>query len=329
MLKEREGRVVRGEKVLPRADKVTFEEAQADLRDHYVATGSRNLEEYDRRVPRLAAFFSGYRINAIDQIAVNRYIAHRKAQGMKNATIRRELGTLTKMLNVARANKKLMHVPVLTKPKEDTVRQGFFEDAQYTAVCARLPEDLQTALAIMHTFGWRKREALDLERRQLDAEVGTVRLDVGSTKNDEGRVVYLTTELKTQLAAQEARVKALEKKLGKIIPWLFPHLTGQRAGTQRDDFRKAWATACKAAGVAGRTRHDLRRTAVRTMERRGVPRSVAMKLTGHKTESVYKRYAIVNDADLQAATAKLETAGHGPVSVPFPGGRAKTRSLTR
>jgi hypothetical protein len=44
---------------------------------------------------------------------------------------------------------------------------------------------------------------------------------------------------------------------------------------------------------------------------------------------VYRRYAIVNDADLQAATAKLETAGHGPVSVPFRGGRAKTRSLTR
>ena len=82
--------------------------------------------------------------------------------------------------------------------------------------------------------------------------------------------------------------------------------------------------------MAGQTRHDLRRTAVRTMEQRGVPRSVAMKLTGHKTESVYRRYAIVDKTQLQEAAVKLAGArpAHGPVSVPFRGGRPKSRSLT-
>jgi integrase len=62
-----------------------------------------------------------------------------------------------------------------------------------------------------------------------------------------------------------------------------------------------WASACKAAGVAGRLRHDLRRTAARNLERAGVPRGVAMQITGHKTEAMYRRYAIVSEADHREA----------------------------
>jgi integrase len=279
-------------------------------------------------------FFRGRRLATIGQPDVDRYVLHRQRQGRKPTTIHRELTTRVKALRLAYRNGKLLRLPSFTLPREDTVRQGFFEPAQYLAVCKRLPEDLQAALAIMHLYGWRKREVLALARRQLDLEAGTLRLDPGETKNREGRVVYLTPELKSLLGAQVVRVKALEKKLGKIIPWVFPHLAGapqQSPGAHHvavvgepiRDFRKAWVTACKAAGVAGRTHHDLRRTAVRNMERAGVPRAVAMKLTGHKTESVYRRYAIVSDADLQEAALRLNAA-QGPVYGPLWGGRAKS-----
>ena len=60
------------------------------------------------------------------------------------------------------------------------------------------------------------------------------------------------------------------------------------------NFRRAWISACKVAGVPGRILHDFRRTAVRNQERAGIPRSSAMAMVGHKTESIYRRYAIVD-----------------------------------
>jgi hypothetical protein len=67
----------------------------------------------------------------------------------------------------------------------------------------------------------------------------------------------------------------------------------------------SWREACRKAGVPGRVLHDLRRSAVWTLERAGVSRSVAMKMTGHKTESVYRRYAIVSESDLREAGVRL------------------------
>jgi integrase len=72
--------------------------------------------------------------------------------------------------------------------------------------------------------------------------------------------------------------------------------------------RRSWKTACKDAGVPGRLLHDLRRSAVRNLERARVTRSVAMRMIGHKTESVYRRYAIVSESDLREAAAKLAAA---------------------
>jgi integrase len=69
--------------------------------------------------------------------------------------------------------------------------------------------------------------------------------------------------------------------------------------------RTGWDSACKRAGVPGAWFHDLRRTAVMHLERAGVPRSVATKLTGHKTEAVYRRYAIADAVALAEGVEKL------------------------
>ena len=291
-LKAREGAAATGQPILPRVDRIRYEEIAGDLRRHYEATGTRNLSEFAYRVKHLDRFFAGRRVASIGQADIDAYIVERQRAAAVGGTIRRELSTLTRMLRLAYENGKLLRLPVTHKPKEGAPREGFFERDQYTAVRRHLAPDLQVAVAIAYTYGWRMQsEVLMLERRHLDLEAGTLRLDPGMTKNDDGRVVYLTPELKGLLVAQLERIDTVQKRIKRIIRYLFPYLKGKvRLGRRRRDFRKTWTVACKKAGVAGRYRHDLRRTAVRNLVNAGVPERVAMKITGHRTRAVFDRY---------------------------------------
>jgi integrase len=107
--------------------------------------------------------------------------------------------------------------------------------------------------------------------------------------------------LRAILEEQRERVRELERETGRIISDVFVSPNGGRI----KNFRKSWASATRAAGVPGRLVHDLRRTAVRNLERAGVPRSAAMAMTGHRSETIYRRYAIVEETMLQEASLKL------------------------
>ena len=180
-----------------------------------------------------------------------------------------------------------------------------------------LPPDLQVAATLAYTYGWRTQsEILTRQRRHLDLEAGTLRLDPGETKNGKGRIIYLTPELTGLLRDHLARLDAAQKRAGRLVPFLFPYLRGRRAGQRRKDYRKAWASACRKAGVSGRLRHDFRRTAVRNMVNAGVPERVAMTVTGHKTRAVFDRYHIVSPADLQDVARKLTGTITGTIGIP-------------
>ena len=105
---------------------------------------------------------------------------------------------------------------------------------------------------------------------------------------------------------------------GRQIPWVF-----HRDGQPIKSFRRAWVSACKRSLLVGMIPHDLRRTAVRNLERAGVSRSVAMKLTGHRTEAVYRRYATVAESDMREGAAKL-AALHGNTASEHTRGPAAT-----
>ncbi len=93
-----------------------------------------------------------------------------------------------------------------------------------------------------HKVGWRSSEIRGLSWSQVDINQGIVRLEVGETKNTEGRTVYLDDELKQIFEAQyEAR-----KKQKKLIPFVFPNKEGD---DKINEFRGAWNKACRDAGL--------------------------------------------------------------------------------
>jgi integrase len=211
------------------------------------------------------------------------YIAARQEEGAANATVNRELAALKRAYTLAMESERLYRRPPIKMLAERNVRQGFFERDAFEAVRRRLPEPLRPVVTFAYITGWRiPSEVLSLEWSRVDFQAGTV--------TDEA-----------------------QRTAGRIIPWVF-----HRAGRPIRDFRTTWANACKLAGVPGRIPHDFRRTAVRNLERAGVSRSVAMKMSGHKTESVYHRYAIVSEGDLRDAAKKLGALVQEVVQVDVP-----------
>ena len=285
---------------------IGYDEAAQDLREHYQATESRDMEEAGYRLKHLDTFFAGQRLEAVGPASIRAFVLQRQMQGAANGTINRELATLSRLLRLAYEQDKLARLLVIRRLKERSPRQGFFEREQFEVVKRHLRPDLQVAVAVAYTYGWRIRsEVLTLERRQLDLDMGTLRIDPGTTKGEEGRVVYLTSRLKALLVAQLDRVRALDRDMGHVTPYLFPHLQGRHKGQRVQDFKKAWRTACLKAGYPGMLRHDLRRSAVREMVNRGIPERVAMSITGHRTRSVFDRYHIVSPDDLRKAAIQM------------------------
>jgi integrase len=296
-----------GGRFVPNADKVTFADLWTMLEDDYAMHG-RPLRRLKVAHTHLKASFGPDLARSITGDRLTRYAHTRQEEGAALATIQQELALLRRAFNLAIRSGRLMHRPAFPTLRVSNARQGFFEPGDLAALLVHLPDYLHPVVRFAYLTGWRvPSEILPLTWDRVDFTAGTVRLEVGTTKNGEGRTFPFDAlpDLKALLEDQRARTTALVAATGDAIPTVF-----HRHGAPIKDFRHAWKVACAAAQLVGKIPHDFRRTAVRNLERAGVSRSVAMQLTGHKTESVYRRYAIVAEADLREGVEKL-AALHG------------------
>ena len=230
------------------------------------------------------------------------------------------------MFRLAVADGKLREVPHFPMLKEAPPRKGFLEHADYRNLRQELPQHLRPVLALGYYAGMRLGEILRLRWLNVDWVNAEIRLDPGTTKNDEPRTIPMPGELLEMLRVERARNRESE--------FVF-----MNAGERISTFRKAWNSACVRTGLGiftcrgcnapispgsrctgckkakrrarqrlyrGLIFHDLRRTGIRNLVSAGVPERVAMAISGHRTRAVFDRYNIVSGRDLKDAAKKLE-----------------------
>jgi integrase len=178
---------------------------------------------------------------------------------------------------------------------------------------------LRALIAAAYNFGFRKGELLGLRVRQLNFLDRSILVGEGTTKNDEARLIFMTNEVFELLRACVAGKKPDD--------FVFT----REDGSGVVDPRAEWYSLCVSSGLGkwvpakrkngkeflayrGLNLHDFRRSAIRNMTRRGISETVAMKISGHKTSSVFKRYNIVDERDLQQAARLIELGRQAPVS---------------
>jgi integrase len=323
ILRARLSAIDRGEAVEPRRrQQVVCSELYTEIERNYRINGRKSIDALQRRWNlHLKTAFGDMAARAVGN-ALDAYVDKRLAEKAAPATINRELALLKTALRLG-ATKHKYAVPMFPHLKENNTRTGFIEESDFDLLRGLAPEPwLRLFFEMAFEYGWRKRELLDLRVRQANVTTGTIRLDVGDTKNDEGREVAMTTTIR-----ELVRVAATGKKPGD-------YLLTREGGAHVKDFRKAWQSLCLRAGLGrmicracekavaakkcdcgcaklkyvGLILHDFRRSAARELRRAGVAESTIMDIGGWKTRSMFDRYAIKDARDIRAAIEKRQRA---------------------
>ncbi len=317
-LRKRLGEIYGDRFVGPDLERITVDELLDALAVDQETNRAKDLRMVKLRMKPLRIFFAHCRAVDVTPTRIRQYVSERLAARKSRATVNREVSVLRRAFNLAREEERLLRVPYFPMLREDNARQGFFEKLDFESVAARLPEPVADVARFAYLSGWRRGEIVPLRWDAVDRSAKEVRL--GTSKNGRPRSLPLEGSLWELI---ERRWKAREFRSSEGVAAVSP-LVFHHGGKPLRDFRKSWAKACSDAKVPGRLFHDLRRSAVRNLIRAGVPQSVAMSITGHETDSVFRRYDIVSQEDkvqaLQQTQAHLSNAAKGGNVRAFPGG---------
>jgi integrase len=305
-LRKRVEEFAQGRYVVPRSERATVADLLRLVTADYAAAGNRSGRTLKYRIGALASELGHLRATNVSSSAVEAYKANRLAEGKAKATINRELACLKRAYRLAESHRPPLVragcVPPIELYREDNVRRALLDNTDYVALLAHLPAPIDDAVTFAYLTAWRRAEVLGLTWLEVDRAHRLITPPPAHSKNVEPRELPLSPAL-SALLEKRWQARLVSRPSGPRVCERVFH----RDGEPVRDFRNAWRKAVQAIGKPGLLFHDLRRAALTNLVQSGVGEQVAMRISGHRTPSVFRRYGIVSTDDVLAALTRTES----------------------
>jgi len=264
----------------------------------------KRLRSYDKHVEivslRLIPYFGGKLLTHIEPEDVE---AYRAQYVLKNgtapalSTINNDHAILKQLLYEAVKKRKLGANPAseVTMPDPHNERDRVLTVEEWARLYAEAASHLKPILQVAYQLGLRYGEIVNLTWDRVDLKRGLITLTAHDTKTKKPRTVPLTPEL-TEVFRDLYKVRYLNQDRVFL-----------RNGQSIRSIRTAFERATRRAGITNLRFHDLRHCAATNMRRAGVDVMTAMRIIGHTSEKMHKRYNTIDEHDLWRAASQINT----------------------
>lgn len=285
--------------------------------------GVRSIASIKSALKNLNSYFGKRRIGEITTESLFDYRQRRQKQGVKIATVNRELEAMRRMMRFAfskgwvvrdiffgaRAivtSAEEVRTRILTEAEQERLiaacegeraitytRTRFGKTETITAKLSVNNPHLKAIILLAVDAGMRRGEILKLTWKDIDLEAGIVKVKASNTKTETERLVPLTDRAKRELERVALFTPSSESRP-------FPFV----------DFKHSWTTAKRIAGIDDLHFHDLRASAITRWQRDGLPLAIASKIAGHSNTKTTAKYYTSADAEIVQALAETMNRKH-------------------
>jgi integrase len=282
----------------------TFSEASEKfIREHLTTIKPSSAKRYGVSLKNLAEHFGPMMLDQIKGAALSDFETKRRADGVTNGTIRRDLACLSSLLTSAGEWEWVESNPVPSYLrqrakrglKEAPPRERYLSEEEEVRLLDNASPHVRDAIILAIDTGLRSNELFGLQWSQIDFARQVIDTTT-KTKSGRARPVPLSQRARTILGTVPRRLDT---------PYV---LVNPDTGTRYWQLSKGLEAARRRSGIAALCWHDLRRTAgCRWLQRDRKSMAEVSGLLGHSSVTVTeKRYAFL---DLEAVARTLSGTG--------------------